>query len=92
MKLSRREQLIIEIMKSSPRSWTLEDLAAHLYQGEERPPEWRSSVKATMRTLALKTLYARERVVRISDLGRGRTAKYELRSGRRGHSYTPLVA
>ncbi len=60
----------------------LGDIARLIYQGRKRPPHWRGSCAAIMRTFILKNMAkGGEAVTRTSRLGRGGAAVYRMEGG-----------
>lgn len=82
MKMTPREERILEAMMKRPsKVWTIDDLAKPAYGKAQRPEHWEASLKAAMRWIATKIEHHPDynfTVKRISGLGRGQEAEYQL--------------
>lgn len=79
MSLGKMEMAIMAAMERAPKKvWSLEDLSSVAYKDRELPEHWRSSLQCMMRSLILKTSASSKSIKRISSLGRGNKAAYQL--------------
>ena len=80
MQYSKTEQRLLDALRRHPnKNWTTEELADIAYEDRTRPRHWRASVLTLMRRLNLKSIADRQRVVRVTGLGRGQEAEWGLR-------------
>ena len=75
--LTKKEQAVLDILSSKlGKPFTADQIAAELWEGDDRPEHWRHGLLFTLRILAAKTEAGRIKVVRTTKLGRGHEAKY----------------
>ena len=84
MKYSPAEERIMQhVISDTKKSYSVSDLADVVYEGRERPKNWKKSICAIMRYLQLKSKdLGPVAVVRVSPLGRGNEAEYKVAEGR----------
>lgn len=85
MKLSKREADICSAMRARPGQWTLEEVARLIFcagdLSESLPAHWAATTSKAMVLLCAKTgaMSLEFQIDRVSRLGRGRRAIYELK-------------
>lgn len=76
-KLTKKEQAVLDVLTSRiGKTFTADQIAAELWEDDDRPEHWRHGLLFTLRILSAKTEFARVRVVRTTKLGRGHCAGY----------------
>lgn len=80
MKLNNRERAILKKLEINRGcEFTVNEIAEIVYKDKTRPKFWETSVRSQMRLLCLKTeLLGGPIVVRSTQLGRSRVAKYKV--------------
>jgi len=78
--LSERERAIYDLLSSSKRSMSTEEIGENLFSATERPKGWRHSLLATLRRLSLKSVLLPRLVERTTPRGRGNVAAFSTRT------------
>lgn len=78
MKLTARERLIYDAIQGSPSKTATLDSLTSLVSASEGKKVHRNSVNVTVKGLMLKMLDGPERLRRITGIGRGVKAKYQI--------------